>query len=30
MVSPVFDVDGTIVVDFKRSELIEVLGLGSE
>jgi glutaredoxin len=27
LVSPVFDIDGTIVVDFKRSELIEVLGL---
>jgi glutaredoxin len=27
LVSPVFDIDGTIVIDFKRTELIEVLGL---
>jgi len=27
LVSPVFDIDGTIVVDFKRAELIKVLGL---
>lgn len=27
LVSPVFDIDGTIVVDFKRSELMRVLGL---
>ena len=27
LVSPVFDIDGTIVIDFKRSELIKVLGL---
>jgi glutaredoxin len=27
LISPVFDIDGTIVIDFKRSELIEVLGL---
>lgn len=27
LVSPVFDIDGTIVVDFKRSQLVEVLGL---
>jgi glutaredoxin len=27
LVSPVFDIDGTIVIDFKRSELMRVLGL---
>jgi arsenate reductase-like glutaredoxin family protein len=27
LVSPVFDIDGTIVVDFKRAELTRVLGL---
>lgn len=27
LISPVFDIDGTIVIDFKRSELIRVLGL---
>lgn len=27
LISPVFDIDGTIVVDFKRSELVQVLGL---
>jgi glutaredoxin len=27
LVSPVFDIDGTIVIDFKRSELVKVLGL---
>ena len=27
IISPVFDVDGTIVIDFKRSELMEALGL---
>ncbi len=27
LVSPVFDIDGTIVIDFKRSELMKVLGL---
>jgi arsenate reductase-like glutaredoxin family protein len=27
LVSPVFDIDGTIVIDFKRSELIKVLGV---
>lgn len=27
LISPVFDIDGTIVIDFKRSELIKVLGL---
>jgi glutaredoxin len=27
LISPVFDIDGTIVVDFQRSELIKVLGL---
>ena len=27
LVSPVFDIDGTIVIDFKRAELIKVLGL---
>lgn len=27
LVSPVFDIGGTIVVDFKRSELTQVLGL---
>jgi glutaredoxin len=29
LVSPVFDIDGTIVIDFKRAELIKVLGLES-
>jgi glutaredoxin len=28
LVSPVFDIDGTIIIDFKRSELMSVLGLG--
>jgi glutaredoxin len=27
LVSPVFDIDGTIVIDFKRAQLSEVLGL---
>jgi len=27
LVSPVFDIDGTIIIDFKRAELIKVLGL---
>jgi glutaredoxin len=27
LVSPVFDIDGTIVIDFKRSELVGALGL---
>jgi glutaredoxin len=27
LISPVFDIDGTIIVDFKRDELIKVLGL---
>ena len=27
LISPVFDIDGTVVIDFKRSELIKVLGL---
>jgi glutaredoxin len=27
LVSPVFDVDGTIIIDFKRKELSEILGL---
>jgi glutaredoxin len=27
LISPVFDIDGAIVIDFKRSELIKVLGL---
>lgn len=27
IISPVFDIDGTIVIDFKRNELIKVLGL---
>jgi glutaredoxin len=27
LVSPVFDIDGTIVIDFKRAELLKVLGL---
>ena len=27
LISPVFDIDGTIVIDFKRSELIKVLEL---
>lgn len=27
LISPVFDIDGTIVIDFKRAELMKVLGL---
>jgi glutaredoxin len=27
LVSPVFDIDGTIIIDFKRTELVKVLGL---
>lgn len=27
LISPVFDIDGTIVIDFKREELMKVLGL---
>lgn len=27
LISPVFDIDGTIIIDFKRSELVRVLGL---
>ena len=27
LISPVFDIDGRIVVDFRRAELIEALGL---
>jgi glutaredoxin len=27
LISPVFDIDGTIVIDFKRAELKQVLGL---
>ena len=27
LVSPVFDIDGTIIVDFKRNELVKALGL---
>ena len=27
LISPVFDIDGTIIIDFKRDELIGVLGL---
>jgi arsenate reductase-like glutaredoxin family protein len=27
LISPVFDIDGTIVIDFKRAELMRVLGL---
>ncbi len=27
LISPVFDIDGTIIIDFKRQELIEALGL---
>jgi glutaredoxin len=27
LVSPVFDIDGTIIVDFKRTELVKALGL---
>jgi len=27
LISPVFDIDGTIIIDFKRAELIKVLGL---
>jgi arsenate reductase-like glutaredoxin family protein len=27
LISPVFDIDGTIVIDFKRAELIKALGL---
>jgi glutaredoxin len=29
LVSPVFDIDGRIVIDFKRAELMEALGLES-
>jgi arsenate reductase-like glutaredoxin family protein len=28
LISPVFDIDGTIIIDFRRSELRQVLGLG--
>jgi glutaredoxin len=27
LISPVFDIDGTIIVDFRRAELMKVLGL---
>ena len=27
LISPVFDIDGTIIIDFKRAELAKVLGL---
>ncbi len=27
LISPVFDIDGTIIIDFKRAELIKVLGI---
>jgi glutaredoxin len=27
LISPVFDIDGTIIIDFKRAELVKVLGL---
>ena len=27
LISPVFDIDGTIIIDFKRTELVGVLGL---
>jgi glutaredoxin len=27
LISPVFDIDGTIIIDFKRQELIKALGL---
>ncbi len=27
LISPVFDIDGTIIIDFKRSELRKALGL---
>jgi glutaredoxin len=27
LISPVFDIDGTIIVDFKRNELVEALGI---
>jgi hypothetical protein len=27
LVSPVFDIDGKIVIDFRRAELINALGL---
>jgi glutaredoxin len=27
LISPVFDIDGTIVIDFNRSQLRDVLGL---
>jgi glutaredoxin len=29
LVSPVFDIDGTIIIDFKQSELVKALGLES-
>jgi glutaredoxin len=30
LISPVFDIDGTIVIDFRRSELMKVLGLDED
>jgi len=27
LISPVFDIDGTIIIDFQRDELIQALGL---
>jgi glutaredoxin len=27
LISPVFDIDGTVVIDFNRAELMQVLGL---
>jgi glutaredoxin len=27
LISPIFDIDGKIIIDFKRDELVEVLGL---
>ena len=27
LITPVFDIDGTIIIDFKRAELAKILGL---
>jgi len=27
LISPVFDIDGTIIIDFKRDQLLQTLGL---
>jgi glutaredoxin len=28
LISPVFDIDGQVIVDFKRADLVKALGLG--